>query len=102
VIVPPILRKNGFFRRPEQKQLLVWANEEKPPLARLRDRGRTRLATADLLQILSFQHARLVRAFAGVVIWHLPFYFFHSPFVSEKGKMQNGECKMPGYGSSPR
>jgi len=29
-------------------------------------------------QIRSFQHARLLRAFAGVVIWHSPFFILHS------------------------
>jgi len=87
VIVPSVLRNDGFIQHPEQKQLLVWANEEKLLLARLHDRDRRRLTAADLLQILSFQHALLVRTIAGVVIWHSPFSIFHSPMIlTPKGK----------------
>jgi hypothetical protein len=48
-VLPSALRRCGFNQRPEQKQLVVWANEEKAPLASLCDRNRWYLTGADLL-----------------------------------------------------
>jgi hypothetical protein len=47
--LPSVLRRCGFMQRPEQNQLVVWANEESLPLASLCDRDRWYLTGADLL-----------------------------------------------------
>ena len=47
--LPSVLRRCGFMQRPEQNQLVVWANEENLPLAALCDRDRWHLTGADLL-----------------------------------------------------
>jgi N-acetylglutamate synthase-like GNAT family acetyltransferase len=47
--LPSVLRRCGFRQRPEQNQLVVWANEEKLPLASLCDRNRWYLTAVDLL-----------------------------------------------------
>lgn len=47
--LPAALRRSGFTRRPEPKQLLVWANEEELPFSTLGDHDRWYLTAADLL-----------------------------------------------------
>jgi hypothetical protein len=48
-MLPSVLRRCGFIQRPEQRQLLAWANEEKLSKAALCDRERWYLTAADLL-----------------------------------------------------